>query len=73
MGDLEGVFVADTEDVKSKMGEDIHFGEVLGKHSEIYGVLEEKDLEVLSTDQEFIQQFQEIVGEVEHNPLTLED
>ncbi len=35
MGDVEGIFVADSEDVKGIMGKEIYFGEVLGKHSEI--------------------------------------
>lgn len=39
MGNLEGVFIADTEDVEYLVNNKIsvYFGEVLGKHSEISG------------------------------------
>ena len=53
-GNLEGLFIADTKDVETLIGKEIYFGEVLGKHSEIYGTLEEKDLSVESEDQEKI-------------------
>ena len=39
MGNLEGVFITDTEDVEYLVNNKIsvYFGEVLGKHSEISG------------------------------------
>lgn len=60
MGDVDGVFVATEKEIKETIGKTIYFGEVLGKHSEIYGELEEKDLEVLSEDQEFIEKLIEV-------------
>jgi len=72
MGDLTGLFIANTSDIDKIIGEEIYFGEVLGKHSEIYGDLEEKDLTVKSKDQEFIKQFEDIMGEGTisgYNPL----
>lgn len=52
MGDLEGVFVADSEDVdnliKSKIG--VYFGEVLGKHSEVCGAIEPGEITLASDD-----------------------
>lgn len=72
MGNLEGIFVADQEEVKKLIGKEIYFGEVLGKHSEIYGNLDDEDLKVLTTDQEFITKFIEIMGEGTvsgYNPL----
>lgn len=36
MGDLEGIFVCTRDELESLNGIDIYFGEVLGKHSEVY-------------------------------------
>lgn len=55
MGSLEGVFAAEEQKILDLMGKEIYFGEVLGKHSEIHGELEEEDCEVLTDDQEFIE------------------
>jgi len=54
MGDLEGLFVADEESVAQAIGHKVYFGEVLGKHSEIYGTLERDSLSIVSDDQEKI-------------------
>lgn len=54
-GTVEGLFIADEEDIKNNIGSDVYFGEILGKHSEIYGTLDEEDLTVLSEDQEKIE------------------
>ena len=63
MGTLDGLFIAEESDVNAIIGKNIYFGEVLGKHSEIYGMLEESDLEVKSDDQDFINKFVEIMGD----------
>lgn len=63
MGELEGLFIAEEFDIEKLIGKEIYFGEVLGKHSEIFGILEEKDLIVKSDDQDFIQKFIEIMGD----------
>ena len=47
-GSAEGVFKATREEIKKAIGQNVYFGEILGKHSEVYGVLEEGDLELLS-------------------------
>lgn len=51
-GSLEGIFIADTEDVKFLIENkvSVYFGEVLGKHSEIYGNVEPHELEVITTE-----------------------
>lgn len=54
MGDVTGVFVATDEEIDEIIGKTIYFGDVLGKHSEIYGILEKEDLKILSEDQDFI-------------------
>lgn len=63
MGEVSGVFIADEVDVKKIIGKNIYFGEILGKHSEVYGVIEEKDIELKTNDQAFISKFEEIMGE----------
>jgi len=62
MGDLDGMFIADEEEVNKIMGKNIYFGEVLGKHSEISIDLEEEHLTVKTDDQDFITKFIEIMG-----------
>jgi len=60
-GHLEGIFVADEEKVKRTIGEDLYFGEALGKHSEIYGTLDEKDIKVLSEDPKDVEVFKRLL------------
>ena len=72
MGDLDGLFIAEQSDVEAAIGKEVYFGEVLGKHSEIYGTLAKEDLTVKSVDQNFIAQFEAIMGEGTisgYNPL----
>ena len=37
MGNLDGVFIAEPKEIEALIGKEIHFGEVLGKHSDIQG------------------------------------
>ena len=53
-GDLEGIFWSTPEDVSNLVGKRLYFGEVLGKHSEIYGDFQIEDVEILTDDQDFI-------------------
>ena len=72
MGSLDGLFVAEESDIEKVIGKEVYFGEVLGKHSEIYGMLEESDLTVKTDDQEFIRKFIDIfdMGTISgYNPL----
>ncbi len=50
MGDLEGLFLATEEDVKSLIGKTVWFGEVLGKHSDIYGDISPRDIKELHVE-----------------------
>lgn len=61
MGELEGIFVAKPKDVKRLVdsGEELYFGEVLGKHSEICGVVTLENF-IFVTDEEEIVNFFEI-------------
>lgn len=49
-GFIEGLFVANREDIEKSIGKEIYFGEILGKHSEVSGVLESGDIEFISDD-----------------------
>lgn len=68
-GDLESVFAATQAEVEGLYGQEIHFGEVLGKHSDVYGTLEKDEFEVLSSDAQLVALFQEHVGSTGHNPF----
>jgi hypothetical protein len=68
MGHLEGLFVATEAAVKAAIGQRAYFGEVLGKHSEIYGELEEAEFTVLSEDPAVVAFAQEH-GPFGRNPL----
>jgi hypothetical protein len=70
MGSVGGVFVSTKEEIEKNIGEDVYFGEILGKHSEIYGVLEESDLNILTEDQDFIEKcILYGISEIGYNPL----
>lgn len=49
-GSVEGVFKAKKSFVDSVIGNEVSFGEILGKHSDIYGTLGEEDLKIISED-----------------------
>lgn len=68
-GDLSGVFVATQDEINNAIGKRIYFGEVLGKHSEIYGFLEKDDVELLTNDQFFIDKVIEYGLLSGYNPL----
>ena len=71
-GCVESLFVATTEEVQAAMDKEVYFGEILGKHSEVHGVLSAEDLTVVTDDQEFIAKFEQILGDgfsTGHNPL----
>lgn len=43
-GEVEGLFKATKEEVQDAVGRKVYFGEILGKHSEVYGVIEEGEI-----------------------------
>jgi len=53
-GNLSGLFIADEITVQEAIGKELYFGEVLGKHSDIFLTLQEDNIEVVTDDQEFI-------------------
>jgi len=54
-GDVEGLFFANEENVKSAIGREVYFGEILGKHSEVYGTLDKGDLEVIDLPNDVVE------------------
>ena len=69
-GCVEGVFAEEEEEVAKIIGEEIYFGEILGKHSEVCGTIKKNDIKVLSEDQDFIEKFEQIVGSTGYNPVS---
>lgn len=69
MGHVRGLFVATDEEIQAALGKGVYFGEILGKHSEIFGVLEEKDLTRLTDEPDFIAKFEEYGCGNGYNPL----
>lgn len=74
MGDVSATFIETMENVEKLLAYDgdIYFGEILGKHSEVYGKIEPEHITMVTVDQEFIAKFEEIMGEgwsTGHNPF----
>jgi hypothetical protein len=71
-GSIDGRFLATEEEVKAAIGQELYFGEVLGKHSEICGTLEEKDVTLVTDNPEFLFQANDLGIDLEtgFNPLS---
>ena len=70
-GELTGIFIADKAKVKVLLenGIQIYWGEVLGKHSEVYGPLDEGELVEVSDNPEAIKIIKELELENGYNPF----
>ena len=70
-GYLRGLFIAPKSEVENIIGKEVYFGEVLGKHSEIFGELESSDLEQINASDGLIKELLELFGEnvSGYNPL----
>ena len=71
MGEVEGLFVATENEIQDAIGKNVYFGEILGKHSEVYGTLEENDLEKINLDSESTEKVAQFLGNTwsGYNPL----
>lgn len=71
MGEVESVFIATPDEVANVIGKDVYFGEILGKHSDVYGTLEESEFTIISDDQEKIEWLKGVAGSTisGYNPL----
>lgn len=61
-GSVEGLFTTTREALDKAYNQNVYFGEILGKHSDVSGQLQEEDFTILSEDQDFIEKFEAIVG-----------
>lgn len=61
MGYLEGLFIASESELSPIIGKDIYFGEVLGKHSEIFCEASWDNIKLVSDDTDFINKLMDIV------------
>ena len=71
MGYLDGVFVADDLYVKVLIEHkvDVYFGEVLGKHSEIYGSISEDEIKLITNEKDVVALFEEYNFASGYNPF----
>lgn len=71
MGEVEGLFVASDKEIQNAIGKDVYFGEILGKHSEIYGVLDDEDLAKVNLDSVSTERVAKLLGDTwsGYNPL----
>ena len=49
-GDIDGLFIAEKSKIEAAYGKCVYLGEVLGKHSEVYGDLDQGDITIVSED-----------------------
>lgn len=70
-GDLEGLFVATEGEVNGAIGRYVHFGEVLGKHSDVYGTIDDGDIQKLDINSAAVEEVSKYLGETwsGFNPL----
>ncbi|MDE1383295.1 hypothetical protein PVN32_22550 [Bacillus paralicheniformis] len=70
-GDVEGLFVATEAEVADLIGEVIDFGEILGKHNEIYGEVKEGEIRKVEIDPETVANVSAVLGDTwsGYNPL----
>lgn len=71
---LEGIFVAEDSEMEElvKSGRTVNFGEALGKHSEVYGPIEDGDYTEITKDQNFIQKMIDLDIIMGLNPVSID-
>lgn len=62
MGDVKGLFISTQKQVDKLLGKEIYFGEILGKHSEVSGTIDEGDITLVSSDQDKVNWLLELLG-----------
>lgn len=68
-GDLSGVFTATRAQIASLIGREVYFGEALGKHSDVNGVMKASDFTLVSENPEFVAMFNTLDLATGTNPL----
>jgi len=69
MGVVEGVFIATQREIDDAIGKEVYFGGILGKHSEVYGTLEEGQVKEITSSQEVVKVVEEFGLSSGYNPL----
>lgn len=69
MGSVEGLFVAEMDEVEALAGKRCYFGEILGKHSEIDDNEPRANTSLLSSQQQHVAWFEELRLATGVNPL----
>lgn len=70
MGDLSGIFTAESEDVEKINGQTVIFGEVLGKHSEIDADIDtEGNLKLISDAPADVEMFERLALATGYDPF----
>lgn len=62
MGDIEGLFVVDESDIDNIVGENVYFGEILGKHSDIGFDIEKEMFTEVDIDEESVNKLVNALG-----------
>ena len=70
-GELIGIFIAEKEHVRVliESGIEVYWGEVLGKHSEVFGPIEDGELTLCSDNPEAIKIVEDLGLEIGYNPF----
>jgi hypothetical protein len=70
-GEVDGLFVATESEIKEAIGKQVYFGEILGKHSEVYGTLDEGDVEKVNISPSAVDEVSQVLGDnwSGYNPL----
>jgi len=70
-GELSGLFIATEDEIKSIIGKNLYFGEVLGEHSEIEDEIEDGDIMLVDCNQSTVTDLQKVCGDTVcgYNPL----
>lgn len=68
-GTLYGIFVEETSIVDRLYGKEVHFGEILGKHSQVSATITKENLKLITTRYDFISGFMELKLDTGINPL----
>lgn len=68
-GVLEGIFVEEYSNVNSLLGKTVYFGEVLGKHSEIFGRICVGDINLITEEEDAVKMFERYNLDTGYNPF----
>ena len=70
-GMIEGMFVATEDEVNELIGKEVYFGEILGKHSEVYGTIEHGEITKIDIYPDIVEEIADKLGDTwcGYNPL----